>query len=426
MIAIESILNGILMFQITLFIILNSVWLGIYFGLRKKQLKKWQKMPPVSIVVPAYNKANLIRQNILSVLSLDYPKKEVIVVDDCSVDGTREICREFAKKGKIKLIEHDINRGKAAALNSGVKTAKNDIIVTVDADSFPRKDSLRKLVRYFADPKVGAVAGTIKVPQKKNMLTVYQSLEYLSQGFQRICQGFLNAIMVAPGPLTAYRREALAKAGHFDDDTFVEDFDMTIRIQKSGYKVVCERNAEAFTVAPENFQSWRRQRVRWLRGSMRIFRKHMDIFSNENTKPLAMFSFPIHVLWLGLPYLMISSYILMFAQKIFSTIQSFNLNFLLDILSFLQQGNIYKIYMAIEKYLMILLSLNNLNTTIILGYISVFIFLIYTFLSFRTLKEKFRPCDLKGIALISVYWYMLMLIFIYAALLELFKKKKAW
>jgi len=421
-----NILNSMIVFQITLFIILNSIWLGLYAGLKRKHYKQWLEMPAVSIIIPAYNKANLIRQTIVSALSLDYPRKEIIVVDDCSDDGTKDICREFEKDKKIKLIEHKHNKGKAAALNNGIKAAKNDIIVTVDADSFPKKDSVKKLVRYFFDPKIGAVAGTIKVAENKTILTAYQGLEYLSQGFQRLCQGFINAIVVAPGPLTAYRKEALVKAGYFDDDTLVEDFDMTIKIQKSGYKVVSEKKAEALTVAPDSLEKWKMQRIRWSRGSMRILKKHFDIFSNENTRPLAMFSFPMLALWMGLPYLMLSSYILMAIQNITAAIQNFNPNLFFNLSLLLQQKSIYEIYIAIEKYLTVLLSLNNLNNTIILGYISLFIFLVYTILSFKILKENFRPNDLKGLALMSIYWIMLLLVFIYAAFLELFKRKSSW
>jgi len=419
-----SALDLIISFEIAIFITINSIWLFIYSAFKNKNYKQWDKMPPVSIIIPAYNKANFIRKTILSVLSLDYPDKEIIVVDDCSEDGTGEVCKDFAKKKKIKLITHDRNLGKSAALNDGIKAAKNDIIVTVDADSFPKKDSLKRLVSYFADPKIGAVAGTIKVAEKKTILSIYQYIEYFSQGFQRICQGFVNAIMVAPGPLTAYRKDVLVKAGYFDSDTVVEDFDMTIKIHKAGYKIVSEKKAKALTAAPDTLKQWKAQRIRWARGSIQILKKHFDIMTN--TRPLAMFSFPMLMVWTGLPYVIVSTYILMAIRGIMTAIQNFNPNIFFNILLFLQNKNIYEIYVQIEKYLAILFSLNNLTATIVLGYISVFIFLLYTTLSFKSLKENFQSCDLKGLALMTFYWFMLLFVHIYASFLEIFKIKRSW
>lgn len=421
-----SILDTFLAYQITLFIIMNSIWLALYFSFRNKQYRQWSKMPAVSIVIPVYNKVNLIKQTILSALSVDYPKKEVIVVDDFSTDGSKDICKEFAKKKKIKLIEHKHNMGKAAALNSGVKAAKNSIIVTVDADSFPKKNSLKRLVRHFADPKVGAVAGTIKAAQSKTILTAYQCLEYFSQGFQRLCQGFINAIMVAPGPLTAYRKEALAKAGYFDNDTVVEDFDMTIKIQKNGYKVVSEKKAESLTVVPDTLGTWKKQRIRWSRGSIQIFKKHADVFSNKNTRSLAMFSFPMAVFWMIMPYIMLSTYVIIAVRNLMLTIQNFNLNIFFNISLLLRIKSIYELYIEIERYLIAFFNITNLNNTLILGYISVFIFLVYTVFSFKSLKENFKPKDLRGLTLISIYWFMLMFIHIYATFVELFKRKSSW
>jgi biofilm PGA synthesis N-glycosyltransferase PgaC len=113
--------------------------------MRKKQFKKGSYDEPVSIIIPTFNEESTIAKVIDSVLSLDYPKKEIIVVNDGSTDKTLEICRKYEKDGKIKLISYQKNRGKAFALNKGIKASSFDIIVTVDADSFPKKKSLKKL-----------------------------------------------------------------------------------------------------------------------------------------------------------------------------------------------------------------------------------------------------------------------------------------
>ncbi|MDI6798854.1 MAG: glycosyltransferase family 2 protein [Candidatus Aenigmarchaeota archaeon] len=386
----------------------------------------------MSIIIPSYNKAGVIEKTINSVLSLDYPSKEIIVVNDGSTDNTLDICKKFVKSRKIKLISYSKNRGKAYALNMGIRAAKNDIVVTVDADSFPESGSLNKLVCYFADPKVGAVAGTVKVSNKKKFLVAYQGLEYLHQAFQRICQGFLNTVMVAPGPLTAYRKEALAKAGYFENDTLVEDFDMTIKIHKAGYKVVSEKKAVVFTEAPKTIKELWRQRVRWSRGGVQIAKKHFDIFSNKNTKRLAFFAFPLHMLWLVLPFILVPTFLITTAKSAYALIQSilFGLSQIdLSRVSFsfdINSMGIYLFFVSLQQGIIDFLSLNNLNLLLMLGYISVSIFLIFTGFSFRVLKEKFKPKDLQALVSIALYWILLAIVGIYSILLEITNRRRKW
>lgn len=418
--------------EILIFICLNSLWLTIYLSMRKREFNKGSFEEPVSIIIPAYNKESTIAKVIESVLALDYPEKEVIVVNDGSTDKTLEICKNFEKKGKIKLISYSKNKGKAFALNTGVKASKYDIIVTVDADSFPKKKSLKKLVKYFVDSEVGAVAGTVKVLNKNKFLTLSQGLEYLHQGFQRVCQGFLDAIMVAPGPLTAYRKEALIKAGYFDDDTSVEDFDMTIKLHKAGYKVVSEKKAEVLTLAPETFTRWWKQRVRWSRGGLQILRKHFDVFSNKNTRKLAYFSFPLHVFWLFFPFVLLPSFLVITGPRLFYSFQKMIEgipDFFSNIISVpidFSKMKISLFFASFQEVVINFLDLNRFNLVIILGYISVLLFFTFSGFSFKVLGERFKPKDLVGVFSIFVYWIFLLVVGLYGFFVELLKKKKNW
>ncbi len=426
--------DSILLGEIFLFILLNSIWIGLFFGSKKKKYRRNSVEPKVSIIIPAYNNAQTIEKTINCVLKMDYPDKEIIVVNDGSTDNTLKICKKFEKQKKIKLISYSKNKGKAHALNRGIKSAKGEIIVTVDADSYPKPDSLKKLVKYFSDPMVGAVAGTIKVHKKKNFLTLSQSLEYIHQGFQRLCQSFINAVMVAPGPLTAYRKEALVKAGYFEDNTLVEDFDMTIKIHKVGYKVVSEKKAIAFTEVPITIKKWWRQRVRWSRGGVQIFKKHLDIFKSKNIKPLAYFSFPMHILWLGLPFILLPTFLFNICRGIHFSLQNFilslsNLEFSLPNLTFyfsLKSRSIYLFFVSFQEWFLTFFGLDHYNPLIVFGYISVFLFLIFTALSFKNLNEKFKPKDLIALGLLNIYWFLLTIVGIYGIILELLSKKKEW
>ena len=208
-------LTPLLAAEIIFFIAANCLWVSLYFSFRNKKYSKTRRKPLVSILIPSYNKADVLGRTIKSVLNLDYPKKDIIVIDDGSNDRTKELCKTFLKKKQIRLLSHRHNLGKAEALNNGIKLAKGEIILTVDADSFPERDSLKKLVPYFADPKIGAVAGVIKVKNSSKLITMFQRLEYFQMAFQRLIQGFFSSVLVTPGPLTAYRKSALRDAGYY-------------------------------------------------------------------------------------------------------------------------------------------------------------------------------------------------------------------
>src|SRR5581483_9080940 len=117
--------------------------------------------PPVSVIVPAYNEATGIEKAVSSLTGSDYPTFEVIVVDDGSTDGTGELV-DALKLERVRVIREP-NRGKAEALNTALAAAKHDLIVAVDADTLFAPGTLAELVRPFADPAVGAVAGNAKV-----------------------------------------------------------------------------------------------------------------------------------------------------------------------------------------------------------------------------------------------------------------------
>ena len=133
--------------------------------------------PPVSVLIPAYNEESVIVYTINSVLESDYPKLEVIVVDDGSTDGTGDLLDEqFARNPAVRVI-HEPNRGKSAALSHALAEASSGIIVTIDADTSVEPDAVTKLVRHFVNPRVGAVAGNVKVGNRVSWLTRWQALE---------------------------------------------------------------------------------------------------------------------------------------------------------------------------------------------------------------------------------------------------------
>ena len=234
--------------------------------------------PEISVIVPAFNEETTISKCIQSLLYLDYPNYEIIVVDDGSTDRTREIVQRF-ESSKVKVV-HQQNQGKANALNNGTLLSKGDIIVTVDADTTIQRGSLKRIASRFAfNHRLGAVAGNIKVDPAPGLLNALQATEYtVGINLIRKTQSMLGCVMIVPGPIAAMKREAIQRVGLFSDDTFAEDFDVTMKLLKAGYKVEYEEKAIAYTDAPKNLEDLIKQRRRWYRGMIQVLDKHRGMY----------------------------------------------------------------------------------------------------------------------------------------------------
>jgi len=246
----------------------------------------------ISIVVPAYDEEITIAKCIESLLNLDYPEYDVIVVDDGSTDRTFEIAKRF-ETSKVRVI-HQENQGKANALNNGILLSKGDIVVTVDADTEMRRDSLMMIARRFAfDHRLGAVAGNIKVNPAPGLMNALQATEYtVGINMIRKSQSMLGCVMIVPGPIAAIKREAVQQVGLFSDDSFAEDFDVTMKLLKVGYRVEYEENAIAYTDAPKNLEDFMKQRRRWYRGMIQVLAKHRGMFMNPKYGFVGFVSIP--------------------------------------------------------------------------------------------------------------------------------------
>jgi len=238
---------------------------------------KLPEPPAVTVLIPAHNEESVIVQTVQSVLHSDLSNIRVIVVDDGSLDRTLELLESnFGKNNCVQII-HQVNRGKAAALNNALSHANTRYVVTIDADTEIETDAIRKLLRHFSDPKVGAVAGNVKVGNRSRWLTRWQALEYItSQNMEKRAFDLLNCITVVPGALGAWRREAIEAAGGITADTVAEDADLTIAIRRLGWRVTYDEEAIAWTEAPETPGQLIRQRFRWTFGTLQSFWKHSD------------------------------------------------------------------------------------------------------------------------------------------------------
>ncbi len=259
--------------------------------------------PSVTVLIPAHNEESVIVQTVTSVLLSDLQDLRIIVVNDGSTDKTGELLdANFSRDPRVRII-HQVNRGKAAALSLALSQADTEFLVTIDADTEIEADAIGKLLRHFSDPKIGAVAGNVKVGNRSRWLTRWQALEYItSQNMEKRAFDLLNCITVVPGALGAWRKKAIEAAGGITADTVAEDADLTIAIRRLGWRVCYDEEAIAWTEAPETAGQLIRQRFRWTFGTLQSFWKHGDTLLRPKYGTLGWVALPnIFVFQLVLP-----------------------------------------------------------------------------------------------------------------------------
>ena len=249
--------------------------------------------PLVSVLIPAFNEEKVIVSTVERILASAYRNLEVLVIDDGSKDHTAYIARShFRTDARVSVISI-ANGGKAHALNVGLSHAQGEVVVALDADTHFNPDTISRLVRWFDDPAIGAVAGNAKVGNRLNMITRWQALEYIvAQNLERRALSALDTLTVVPGAVGAWRRSALAKLGGFPLDTLAEDQDLTIAIQVAGHRVLFDSSAIAWTEAPATVRGLAKQRFRWAYGTLQCLWKYRGITFNRKFPGLGMMALP--------------------------------------------------------------------------------------------------------------------------------------
>ena len=249
--------------------------------------------PLVTVIIPAYNEERVIEASVRRILDSAYPAIEVIVADDGSRDRTSAIVSAaFGSDPRVRLMTL-ANGGKAAALNRALRCANGAYVVALDADTQFERDCITRLMAWFADPEIGAVAGNAKVGNRVNLVTRWQAVEYVTaQNIERRALTRFDAIMVVPGAVGAWRRAALDAVDGYPEDTLAEDQDLTIAIQRKEWKVAYEQDAVAWTEAPESFAALAKQRFRWSFGTLQCLWKHRGILREGKPGGLAFIGVP--------------------------------------------------------------------------------------------------------------------------------------
>lgn len=252
----------------------------------------------VTVLIPAYNEERVIERSVRRVLDSRDVRVEVIVIDDGSKDRTSAIVAEaFLREPRVRLMTLE-NGGKARALNRALDLVTSDIVIALDADTQFEPTTIARLARWFDDADLGAVAGNAKVGNRVNLVTRWQALEYITaQNLERRALARLDAMTVVPGAVGAWRLSAIRAVGGYPPDTLAEDQDLTIAIQRAGWKVHYDQYAVAWTEAPESVRALAKQRFRWAYGTLQCLWKHRGVMASGQPRGLARIGLPQAVLF---------------------------------------------------------------------------------------------------------------------------------
>ncbi len=242
-----------------------------------------------SIILPVKNEGKVIGPVLAAFSNLNYPKnkREIIIVEDGSTDGTLNICLNYAKDHDgFTVLHRESSCGKPYALNYGLSRAKGDIVAVFDADSIPDVNALINANNYFKDPKIGAVQGkTSSGNASKNMLTRFSSYEetvwceiYLRG------KDLLNLFVHLKGNCEFVRRDILTNMKGFDENTLCEDMELSARLLDNGYNIRYASDVIALQESPSTLKNLFKQRTRWLRGTMEVALKYGRLMTRMNMK----------------------------------------------------------------------------------------------------------------------------------------------
>lgn len=315
--------------------------------------------PPIALLAPAYNEAKTIENSTRSLLALDYPEFEVIVINDGSKDDTLKVLNAafaleavnrdhptalthkpirgiYRSRTHPRLIVIDKqNGGKADALNAGLNLARAPIVCSMDADSILEPDSLLRAVQPFVeDPQnVVATGGTVRVVNgctirdgrvveigvPKNFWALLQTIEYLRAFLlARLAWSRIGALTIVSGAFGLFRRSVLVEIGGYAPNTVGEDMELIVRLHRHfreldrPYRIAFVPEPVCWTEAPETLAMLARQRARWHRGALETFARHRVMLFNPRYGRIGMIGFG-HILLFDVlgPIIEVAGYLLM-------------------------------------------------------------------------------------------------------------------
>lgn len=291
---------------------------------KNKKSSKRSNLPLVSVIVAAYNEELSIEKSLDTIVKSNYPRLEIIVIDDGSIDSTNDIVKNYMRRHNynstskfirkmgdgtyvriwhrsnvkrartIRLMTKN-NGGKSSALNMALqKGVKGDFVMTLDADSMLDKQAIRRAVKYFEDENVAGVAANVRVAESLTMIGLLQRFEHMIGYRSKKFYSMTSSELIVGGVASTYRRSVLKQVNYYDTDTQTEDIGLSMKIAALGnknYQLVYAPEVVAITQGVQTFRALAKQRYRWKLGNMQNLIKYRQHFKTTNTGHSRMLTF---------------------------------------------------------------------------------------------------------------------------------------
>jgi biofilm PGA synthesis N-glycosyltransferase PgaC len=256
---------------------------------RKFMVRTPRRLPVFTVLIPAYNEELCIEKTVRSVVQAYYPRKEIIVIDDGSTDGTADRVRALQRRYSRSIIQfiRQKNAGKGSALNNGIQHSHGSLVMVLDADSTIDKYSLRNSVKYFDDKRVKAVASSVRLDENGTWLGLIQRVEYLLSYRMKRSLTALNIEYIIGGVGSIYRRSTLRQVSGYCTNTITEDIDLSMKVIARGnkaYRVIFASDVKTCTQPVMTLKELISQRFRWKQGRTQAFIRYKKLFASGNKK----------------------------------------------------------------------------------------------------------------------------------------------
>lgn len=302
---------------------------------------------PISIVIAAYNEEAVVVESIRSLLQLNYPNFEIVVVNDGSKDNTLEVLKkEFGlvlmpevfhqrvahkpirgvyqspQYQELRIVDKENGGAKSDAINAGINAARFPLFLPLDADTILERDSMKLLAQPFLEnPHTIAVGGSVRIANgcevsggfltrvgvPSNPVALFQIVEYLRAFlFGRVGWSAIDALPLISGAFGLFNKEAVVAVGGYRHDTLGEDMELVMRLHREfrlkgkPYSITFVADAACWTEAPESLKVLKRQRTRWQRGLMESLWMNRQLFFHPKSGFLGWLALPFFLIFEGL------------------------------------------------------------------------------------------------------------------------------
>jgi cellulose synthase/poly-beta-1,6-N-acetylglucosamine synthase-like glycosyltransferase len=286
--------------NIAAFLVISLVYLWTFYNLpillvgvrslrreKKRQVSVEGELPFISIIVPVKNEARVVGRLLSALEGLDYPRdrREFIVVEDGSEDGSLEICERFSSEhGDVRVVCSACSYGKPSALMEALPFVRGEIVGVFDADSVPEADALLRVAEYFSDSKISALQGRVcAINRGENMLTRFVAQEEAVRydGFMRGKEE-LGLFVPLNGSCYFVRKDVLDSVGGWNVDALSEDMELAAHLVHAHHKIRYASDVRSWQEYPSSVGGFFRQRVRWFRGTMEASLRYGKLLRHPN------------------------------------------------------------------------------------------------------------------------------------------------